>query len=238
MVGLSGPRMPPANGGKPSKLVIFAHGYGSNGEDLIGLAPYWTKLLPDAAFVSPNAPEPVPGYPSGYQWFSLGRPDPSAVAAGARGAASTLDHFIDAELARYQLEPRACALVGFSQGTMMSLHVGLRRSEPLAAIVGFSGLLPGAEALAREIRSRPPILLVHGDRDPVIPVQSMLAAVDGLARASAPCVWEISRGAAHTITQEALDLGGRFLRDAFAGRFAGWAPPVSAARVQDRAASS
>jgi len=225
MFGLDGPRMPPRSG-KPAKLVILAHGYGSNGEDLIGLAPLFAQLLPDAVFVAPNAPEPVPGYRGGYQWFPLSRIDPQTTATGVRLAAPALDRFIDAELLRYGLPARACALVGFSQGTMMALHVGLRRAEPLAGVLGYSGMLTGPEALKGEIRSRPPVCLVHGDRDDVIPAAAAFMALDGLAGAGAPALWKISRGAGHTIAEDGLTLGGRFLRDAFAGRFSGWQPPV------------
>jgi phospholipase/carboxylesterase len=224
MVGLQGPRVPPRSG-RPAKLVVFAHGYGSNGEDLIGLAPYFAPLLPDAVFVSPNAPEPVPGYPGGYQWFPLSRLDPHTTAAGVRAAAGSLDRFLDAELVRYGLPASACALVGFSQGTMMSLHVGLRRPEPLAAVVGYSGMLAAPEALAAEARSRPPVALIHGDRDDVIPAQALLMAADGLAAAKIPSLWKLCRGAGHTITEEGLELGAKFLRDAFAGKLAGWAAP-------------
>ena len=225
--GLEGPRFPPANGGKPNRLVILAHGYGSNGEDLIGLAPYLSKALPGAVFVSPNAPEPVPGYAGGYQWFPLSRLDPHTTAAGVRSAAPHLDRFIDAQLRRYDLPASACALVGFSQGTMMALHVGLRRKEPLGAILGYSGMLAGGETLPGEIASRPPVCLAHGDRDEVIPVQALFMAVDGLAAARVPSRWRISRGAGHTITEDGLLLGGAFLREAFAGRYGGWAAAVA-----------
>ncbi len=224
MLRLDGPRMPPANGGAAKKLVILAHGYGSNGQDLIGLAPYLSRALPDAVFVAPNAPEPVPGYPGGYQWFPISRLDPHLMGAGVRSAASSLDRFIDAELTRYRLTAADCALVGFSQGTMMSLHVGLRRPEPLGAILGYSGLLAAPETLAAEIKSRPPIALAHGDRDDVIPIGGLFATIDGLAAARTPCMWRISPGAGHTIAEDALALGDSFLRSAFAGKFRGWAP--------------
>src|SRR3712207_6906123 len=133
---IDGPRLLPRSGA-PAQLVILAHGYGSNGDDLIGLAPYLARALPQAVFVSPHAPDGVPGYAGGYQWFPISRLDPVLMAQGVRGAAASLDGFIDPELARYGLPASACALVGFSQGTMMSLHVGLRRREPLAAILGF-----------------------------------------------------------------------------------------------------
>jgi len=224
MFGLDGPRLPPRSG-KPAKLVIFAHGYGSNGEDLIGLAPYFAQSLPDAVFVAPNAPEPIAGYQGGYQWFPLTRLDPQATAAGVRAAAPSLDRFIDAELKRYGLPASACALVGFSQGTMMALHVGLRRAEPLGAVLGFSGHLAGPDLLPVEVKSRPPVCLIHGDRDDVIPVGALLLAVQGLGAAGVGSLWKISRGAAHTIAEDGMVLGGRFLRDALAGRFKGWAGP-------------
>ena len=223
MMRLDGPRVPPRSGGKAKQLLILAHGYGSNGDDLIGLAPYFAGALPDAVFVSPNAPEPVPGYPGGWQWFPVSGIEPRLMAQGARAAAGSLDRFIDQELQRYGLAASACALAGFSQGTMMSLHVGLRRAAPLAAILGYSGMLPVAEP--SEVRSRPPVALVHGDRDEVIPVQALFAAQEGLAACGVPALWRISAGLPHSIGQDGLELGAQFLRDAFRGRFAGWTAP-------------
>jgi phospholipase/carboxylesterase len=225
MAVLDGPRVGPASGGPARQLVIFAHGYGSNGEDLIGLAPYLAQVLPDAAFVAPNAPEPVPGYPGGYQWFPLSGMDLHKLATGVRGAASSLDRFIDAELARLGLPPSACALLGFSQGTMMALHVGPRRPQALGAVVGFSGLLAAAETLPREIASRPPVLLCHGDRDDRVPPQSLFMALTALADAGAPAMWRLCGGVGHSIPEEALSLAAEFLHDALAGRFEGWSGP-------------
>lgn len=222
---LDGPRTPPAAGGRPRQLVILAHGYGSNGDDLIGLAPYWTPQLPYCAFVAPHAPEPVPGFPGGRQWFPITRLDPLQLAQGVRQAASALDAFIDSELARHQLPPSACALVGFSQGTMMSLHVGLRRREPLASVVGYSGALTAPERLPSEAASRPPVLLVHGDADEMVPVDAAFAAFAALGAALVPTRFSISRGLGHSIDEMGLALGGAFLGDGFAGRLAGWAPP-------------
>ncbi len=223
---LDGPRVKAATGGPARQLVIFAHGYGSNGDDLIGLAPYLAQALPDAAFVAPNAPEPAPGLPGGaYQWFPLTGMDLDRLAAGVQSAAPALDAFIDAELARLRLPPSACALVGFSQGTMMSLHVGPRRPEALAAVVGFSGLLAAPERLVLEIRSRPPILLCHGDRDDRVPASAMFAALAALGEARAPALWRLCPGQGHTIPEEALSLAAEVLHDAFAGGFAGWSGP-------------
>lgn len=218
---LNGPRLPPASGGPPKQLVIFAHGYGSNGQDLIGLAPYLARALPDAAFVSPNAPQPVPGYPGGFQWFPISRLDLALTAAGVQGARASLDGFIDAELARHGLPASACALVGFSQGTMMALHVGLRRPEPLGALLGLSGML----AVSEGVTSRPPIALIHGDRDEVIPIQALFASLDGLASAGVPALWRVCEGTGHSVAEEGLELGAAFLRAAFAGEFAGWSAP-------------
>jgi phospholipase/carboxylesterase len=227
MAMIDGPRVPPASGRPAKQLVIFAHGYGSNGDDLIGLAGYLAQDLPDAAFASPNAPQPLPGYPGGaYQWFGLANMDMDIIAKGAQAAAPVLDAFIDAELQRHGLTAADCALVGFSQGTMMALHVGLRRVEALGAVVGFSGLLAGAETLGAELKSRPPILLAHGDRDDRVPIRALFETTHALAAAQTPAMWRITPGSGHTIPEDALELAGVFLRDAFAGKFAGWAGPV------------
>jgi len=219
---LNGPRVAPASGRAARQLVVSAHGYGSNGQDLIALAPYLAKVLPDAAFVSPDAPEPVPGHPAGRQWFPITRLDPAAMGAGVRRARGALDGFVDAELRRLALPPAACALVGFSQGTMLALTTGLERTLPLAAVVGFSGMFAGAQAA-----TRPPVLLVHGDADETIPVAALFAALDGLGAQGVPALWRISGGAGHTIAEDGLSLAGVFLRDAFAGRFAGWSAPTA-----------
>ena len=222
---LDGPRAAPAHGGAATALVVFAHGYGSNGADLISLAPVLAQALPGAAFAAPNAPEPVPGYPGGHQWFPITRLDPALMAQGVRAAAASLDRFLDAELARLGLPASRCALVGFSQGTMMSLHVGLRRPEALAAVVGFSGVLTAPERLAAEVRSRPPVLLAHGDRDEVVPVHALAAAREALSGAGVGCRWRIAAGMPHTIAEPDLACAAGFLRDAFEGRLAGWAGP-------------
>lgn len=208
-VFLDGPRMPPARGGKPDTLVILLHGYGSNGADLISLAPHWAKLLPGAAFVSPNGLEPVPQFPGRFQWFALTSLDPHAAEQGVRAAAPSLDRFIDRELEKHGLEANRLALVGFSQGAMMALHVGLRR--PVAALLSFSGLLVGARTLKEQMRSKPPVLLVHGDRDPTIPLPAMFDTAEALAAAGHGAMWHMSYGVPHAIGPDGLALGGEFL---------------------------
>jgi len=190
--------------------VILLHGYGSNGEDLISLAPYWREALPATAFVAPNAPERCPGAPGGYQWWGLTSTDGGARAAGAARAAPVLDGFIDAELARHGLTEAKLALVGFSQGTMMALHVGPRRRNVLAGVVGYSGMLADEAALADSI-TRPPILLVHGDADPMIPINAFHQAQASLTANGFEVESHVSRGLGHSIDLPGLQLGGRFL---------------------------
>jgi phospholipase/carboxylesterase len=216
---LNGPRLPAA-GGKADRLVIFCHGYGADGNDLIGLGRHWQRLLPTAAFASPHAPERCAMSPMGYQWFGITRMQPDEMLRGVERAAPVLNAFIDAELARLGLDGSRLALVGFSQGTMMSLHVGLRRAASPVAIVGFSGALPGPERLPAEIVSRPPVLLVHGDADDMIPVQALHVAANGLGAAGVSVRWHVSRGVGHGIAPDGLELAGRFLADAFAGKLA------------------
>jgi phospholipase/carboxylesterase len=217
MPRLSGPSHLPASGGKPRRLVILLHGLGADGNDLIGLAPYWARLLTDAEFLSPNAPFPCDTAPYGYQWFSSQDRSPEAVLGGVRAAAPILDAFIDEALEERDLGSRALALVGFSQGTMMSLFVGLRRADPIAGIVGFSGRLLAPELLASELRSRPPILLVHGTEDPLVPYRSMAAAETTLKAAGVPVETVTSVGIGHSIDDQGLRRGGQFLKNVLSG---------------------
>ena len=208
---IDGPRVAPAAAGAASSLVILLHGYGSNGEDLISLAPYWRDALPGTAFVAPNAPEPCPGAPGGYQWWGLTSFDRNARAAGAARAAPVLDAFIDAELARHGLSEAELALVGFSQGTMMALQVGPRRRKVLAGIVGYSGMLADEAGLADPGTTRPPVLLVHGDIDQMIPIAAFHQAQAGLEANGFTVESHVSHGLGHSIDMAGLQLGGRFL---------------------------
>jgi phospholipase/carboxylesterase len=211
MSSLDGPIARPASGDPPRSLVILLHGYGSNGADLIGLAPYWRQALPHTLFIAPNAPQRCPGAPGGYQWWPLTSLTPQARAAGVREPAPALNAFIDGQLALYGLTADRLALVGFSQGTMMALHVGPRRERPLAGIVGYSGMLADPDALAAEVRTRPPMLLVHGDADPVLPVSALAEAQRVLSALDFPLATHISPGLGHSIDQAGLGLGEQFL---------------------------
>jgi phospholipase/carboxylesterase len=208
---LSGPSFPPQSGEKPNRLVILLHGLGADGTDLIGLAPYWAPLLPDTEFLSPNAPFPCDMAPFGYQWLSARDPSPEARLAGARAAAAILNDFIDEALETRGLTESELALVGFSQGTMMSLFVGPRRERPLAGIVGYSGRLIAPQLLAEELRSRPPILLVHGTEDPMVSYDSMAEAETVLAAAGVAVETLTCPGIGHSIDNEGLQRAGQFL---------------------------
>ena len=213
---LDGPRIEPRAGGAARQLVVFLHGYGADGNDLIEIGRAWQPAMPHAAFVSPHAPYPCAQAPTGREWFPLTDRAQSERWRGVNSAAPVLDRFIDAELQRRNLPPAALALVGFSQGTMMALHVGLRRATAPLAIVGYSGLLvtePDGkpEALPAEIKSRPPVLLIHGDSDDLIPPQALFLAANGLAALGVPVEWHLSAGIGHGIDQEGLRQGGEFI---------------------------
>ena len=221
-VTLDGPRLGPRSG-TAGQLVVFLHGYGADGNDLIDIGRMWQNELPDAAFVSPHAPEPCGMAPIGRQWFALTFRDPDERWVGVNAAAPGLTAFIDAELARHALPPSALALVGFSQGTMMALHVGLRRAAAPAAIVGYSGMLVlppdgDAERFAAEIRARPPVLLIHGSADDLIPVDALFQSAQSLAALDLPAEWHLSHGVGHGIDEEGLRHGGAFLSRRFAAR--------------------
>ena len=218
LIPLTGPSRPPLSGGKPRRLVILLHGLGADGNDLIGLQQYWGRLAPDAEFVSPNAPFPCDMASYGYQWFSVQDRSPATVLAGMRAAAPMLDGFIDEELQKRGFDESDTALVGFSQGTMMALYVGLRRAKPLAGILGYSGRLIAPELLTSELRSRPPVVLVHGTDDPMVPFESLAHAEAALKGAGLPVEALACVGIEHSIDPEGLQRGGFFLREVLSGR--------------------
>ncbi|CAE7498691.1 unnamed protein product [Symbiodinium microadriaticum] len=209
---IDGPRHGPAEGVPVSRLVVFLHGLGADGNDLISLAPLLSPLLPGTAFVSPHAPFPCDMAPMGRQWFSLQDFSPAAMHAGAVAAAPILNAFLDAELARHGLQDRQLALIGFSQGTMMALHVALRRARPCALVVGFSGALVRPELLAEEVVSRPPVILAHGDADPVVPFAAMAGAESALKVNAVPVHTLARPGLGHGIDQEGLEFAAAALR--------------------------
>jgi len=211
LFSLSGPSFPPRAGGAAASLVILLHGWGADGNDLIGLAPHWAVALPHAEFLSPHAPFPCDmGF--GRQWFSIADRSPERIIAGVRAVAPVLDDFISAELATRGLDESRLALVGFSQGTMMALHVGLRRARAAACLLGYSGRLIDAASLASELRAKPPVLLVHGTADEVLPVEATREAKRVLEALGVPVEAHERPGLGHGIDEFGLKAGERFFK--------------------------
>lgn len=205
-----------ARSGKGKSLVVFLHGYGADGRDLLGLADPLAPHLPDTVFVAPDAPEPCAGNPMGYQWFGIPWMDGTSeadAAAGLAQSAADLNAFLDARLAAEGLPPEALALVGFSQGAMMSLHVAPRRDVAVAAVVAISGRLLAPERLEAEVNVRPPVMLIHGDRDPVVPFAEMDLAAGALAAAGFDVYGHIMEGTPHGIAPDGLSVTMQFLKE-------------------------
>ena len=207
-------RGPPV--GLSTSLVILVHGYGANGADLIGLADPLGPHLPGTAFLAPDAPEPCAVNPMGFQWFPIPWIDGSSEAASRAGmlaAAADLDAYVTQAMAAEGVGPGRTALLGFSQGTMLCLHIAPRRAEPLAGVVAFSGRLLDAGALSAEAVSKPPVLLIHGDKDEVVPPQSLTEAGQALSRAGFEVYAHVMKGTGHGIAPDGLSVALSFLRD-------------------------
>ncbi len=210
---LDGPGLAPLSGGKATSLVVLLHGVGANGNDLLYLAQAWRKLLPEAEFIAPNAPFPYDHAREARQWFSLQDRAPERLLAGLREAGTILAGFFDELLASRRLGDSRLALAGFSQGATTALYAGLRRQMQIAGIVAFSGALPGGEGFKRDIRSKPPVLLVHGVADDVVPIQSMANAKATLSAAGVPVKAVARPGLGHAIDDAGIALAGDFLLD-------------------------
>lgn len=215
-------QLPPATGGKPGHVVIFLHGLGDNGRGgLLSIGGLWQSALPDTEFLCPDAPFPFDMAPpeltgGGRQWFSLKDLAPTALLRGTQTAAPYLNDFIDNILASRDITPEKLALVGFSQGAMMALYVALRRDKPVAGIVGYSGLLAGGELLAAEKKSAPPVLLIHGTEDDVVPYTNLAAAEQVLKKNGIPVSTLTCPGTGHGIDDKGLAAGLKFLKQILA----------------------
>lgn len=204
--------------GEAERIVVFLHGYGADGNDLLGLADPLMPHMPGTAFLAPNAPEPCVGNPFGYQWFPIPWLDGSSEAAAAESMAKSVDDvnaFLDAVLRDEGVAPKDLMIVGFSQGTMMSLHVAPRRDEPVAGIVGFSGRLLEPDRLKAEVRVRPPVLLIHGDADEMVPPSSLPEAANALTEAEFEVYAHVSEGTGHGIAPDGLSMALAFMREKF-----------------------
>jgi phospholipase/carboxylesterase len=208
---LTGPRIEPIGGGPARSAVLLLHGYGADGNDLIGLAAEWAPALPETLFYSPHAPFPCEAAGFGRQWFGFQNKRQDLVVLEVATAARIIDREVDGFLKELKLPPGRLVLAGFSQGAMMALHIGLRRAEPVAGILAYSGLLMAPELLEMQIRSKPPVLLIHGDRDTVVPPESLPEAEGTLTRLGVPVEALLRPGLAHGIDPEGVAQGRRFL---------------------------
>ncbi|WP_099827302.1 alpha/beta hydrolase [Oceaniglobus indicus] len=202
--------------GQAERLVVFLHGYGADGADLLGLADPLMPHMPGTAFLAPNAPERCTGNPAGFQWFPIPWIDGSSeeeAEAGMRAAVDDLNAWLAATLADEDVEPECLIVVGFSQGTMMALHVVPRLEDEIAGVVGFSGRLLQPEALADEAVSRPPVLLIHGDLDEVVPPDSLPAAASALQEAGFDVYAHVMKGTGHGIAPDGLSVALGFMRE-------------------------
>lgn len=206
----------PRSGDKAKQLIVLVHGWGADGANLIDLADVMADALPDAHFIAPDAPEVCEVNPYGFQWFSLMDRNPEVMFAGARRAADYFNALVDAQLKALSLTNEQLALVGFSQGTMLSLHVSLRRPKPPVCMVGFSGALLGADTLHREIVSHPPVCLIHGQMDEVVPYAAM-ANAEAALKANSVSVETLTR----PYLGHSIDMDGIVTAQAFLGKYLG-----------------
>lgn len=211
---VNGASLQPRSGGAPKQIVLLLHGFGSSGRDMISLVPTWQQALPDALFLAPHAPQRC-AIGAGYQWWGLSELSPQALARGAARAAPAIDSFIDRKLAQYGLTDAELAILGFSQGTMMALHVGLRRQAQVAAIVGYSGMLAGVAELRGELASRPPVLMVHGSQDLVVPVTALHTAERELKQVDVQVTTHVCPNLDHSVDPTGIRLGCEFVAMAF-----------------------
>ena len=210
-------QLPPVSGGKPGHAVILLHGLGDHGQGgLLSIAAMWQAALPDTEFICPDAPfafDMAPPDFGGRQWFSLKDFSPAAMLEGAKTAAPYLNEFIGHILSTRNLPPEKLALVGFSQGTMMALYVALQKPEKIAGIVGYSGLLLDSDNVVAWKKSAPPVLLVHGTADEVVPFASMALAADALKKAGIPVTTLTCHGTGHSVDERGLAAGLKFLTE-------------------------
>jgi len=204
----------PASGNAPKQLVILLHGLGANGQDLLGLAPFYAQALPDAVFVSPDAPFPCDMAPMGYQWFSLQEWTAESILRGVEEAAPLLENFIAEQIRKYNVTADKTALIGFSQGTMMSLYAGPRFREKLAGVLGYSGALVWPETTDHDALNKIPVCLIHGSDDSVVPLSAYYHAQTTLLKAGFTVTGGITSGLMHNIDEQGIVAGSEFLRSA------------------------
>lgn len=213
MTKLSGPMLPPASGGIPEQAVVLLHGYGSDGNDLIGLAPHWQSILPDAVFISPNAPEQCRQLAYGFQWFDISL-DGDRLAKRQEGvvqARPVLLEFLEDLWSQLGIGPENTILAGFSQGAMMALHTGLSLERPLLGIIAFSGAFLPPEGFGSAALAKSPVCLVHGDADEVVDPEHSADADVALRLAGYDVAYHVSPGVGHGIAPDGLAFASQFI---------------------------
>ena len=216
---IDGPRIPPASGGPAKSLVVFLHGYGADGNDLIGLGMQWGELFPGMLFVSPNAPYVCVNNPMGFEWFPLNDDDRAAARiAGADAVRPVIINFLIDLWAQTGLSAKDTVLAGFSQGAMMALNVGLSLDQPLAGVLGFSGAFVPPEGFEDRRFAKPPVALVHGSADQVLTADLSRQAATTLTAAGIEVTLHISPGAGHGIAEDGLEFATAFLLAAIGGK--------------------
>lgn len=206
--------------GKATSMVVFVHGYGADGADLLDIGDLMAPHLPGTVFLAPDAPERCVNNPMGFQWFPIPWLDGSTEEAAQDGMARSvndLNAFLDAQLEVEGVAPTALALVGFSQGAMMSLHITPRREVAVAGVVAISGRLLVPELLQAEAKVKPPVLLMHGDQDPVVPFQDMTLAGNALVDAGFETYGHVMKGMGHGISNDGLSVALQFLKERLPG---------------------
>ena len=202
----------PLSKNKPRQVIILCHGYGGDGKDISNLAINWQRFLPDAIFLCPDAPEVCTVNPQGYQWFDLTTDEEKIILEKSLVAEEKLNIFLDQVLDNFQLAPSNLALVGFSQGCMMAIQVGLKRKEGIKCLIGYSGKVINQKHLSDNIKSKPKIFLMHGANDTIVSPTHLLEAKEYLSKHGLKIKTKLFKNCDHKIPVEGSSLGLGFLR--------------------------
>ena len=202
----------PLSKNKPRQAIILCHGYGGDGKDISALAVNWQRFLPDAIFLCPNAPEVCTVNPQGYQWFDLTSEEEEVILEKSLIAEEKLNIFLDQVFDNLQLEPNNLALVGFSQGCMISIQVGLKRKRKINCLIGYSGKVINQKNLSNNINSKPKIFLMHGENDTIVSPTYLLEAKEYLKKSGINVKTKIFKNCEHQIPVEGSSLGLAFLK--------------------------